>query len=282
MKKGRFFCIVALLAVFCMVSCEKTPDEPVDPYPIDQLTVGTEPQEAVVLIEEFTGVNCVNCPAGHRIANTLMAEHPGRVYAINIHQGPWAPRYRTEFGDSLALQAGIDGWPAATLNRKPYNGSINVHPNSWVAFCEQLLQGSSCANLAARAILDTVARTIRVQVKGYYTASAANSTNLLNVAVLEDSIIGPQSGGPLYNPEQITPDSSYIHTHMLRHLVTGQWGDEVSATTAGSTFEREYTWTVPAQISYFDATMRHFNILVFLAEGHKDIITCTKAELIFL
>ena len=45
-----------------------------------QQFVSTVPQNRNVVIEEFTGINCQNCPDGHRVANSLMATYPGRVW----------------------------------------------------------------------------------------------------------------------------------------------------------------------------------------------------------
>ena len=52
-----------------------------------QQYVSTEPANRNVILEEFTGRNCGYCTDGHRIANELMAAHPGRLWAINIHAG---------------------------------------------------------------------------------------------------------------------------------------------------------------------------------------------------
>lgn len=36
-----------------------------------QTIVSTSPQNKKVILEEFTGVNCVYCPQGHAIANNI-------------------------------------------------------------------------------------------------------------------------------------------------------------------------------------------------------------------
>ena len=55
-----------------------------------QQYVSTEPSNRNVILEEFTGRGCGYCPDGHRIANEIMANNPGRVWAINIHAGGYA------------------------------------------------------------------------------------------------------------------------------------------------------------------------------------------------
>ena len=40
-----------------------------------------------VLIEEFTGRKCINCPIGHIEAKAIEEAYPGRVWSINLHGG---------------------------------------------------------------------------------------------------------------------------------------------------------------------------------------------------
>src|SRR5690606_1909761 len=39
-----------------------------------------------VLIEEFTGASCTNCPAGHTTITNLESQYPDRIIAIAYHK----------------------------------------------------------------------------------------------------------------------------------------------------------------------------------------------------
>ena len=52
-----------------------------------------------------------------------------------------------------------------------------------------------------------------------------------------------------YNPSAILPNGNYNHQHMLRHLLTGQWGDDITNTTTGSFFTNTYTYTIPNDLN---------------------------------
>src|SRR5690348_14133339 len=43
------------------------------------------PETKNVLIEEFTGVRCPNCPQGHVIIANIKAANPGRVVSVSLH-----------------------------------------------------------------------------------------------------------------------------------------------------------------------------------------------------
>ena len=62
-----------------------------------QTFVSTAPSKRNALIEEYTGVNCQYCPLGHKSTDQTVAAFPGRVFAINIHQGTFASQYTTQW-----------------------------------------------------------------------------------------------------------------------------------------------------------------------------------------
>src|SRR5690625_4110708 len=88
-----------------------------------QTLVSTTPQNKKVVLEEFTGINCVFCPDGHTRAQTIKDQNPDDVILVNVHVGPFAnpgsgqPDFRTSFGTALANQSGLTGYPSGTINR---------------------------------------------------------------------------------------------------------------------------------------------------------------------
>ncbi|MBK7172973.1 MAG: Omp28-related outer membrane protein [Bacteroidales bacterium] len=193
-----------------------------------QNLVSTDPQNKNVVLEEYTGIHCQYCPDGHRIAQGIANANPGRVVLMNIHQGSFAvpsgsePDYRTPFGDALAGQTGLTGYPSGTVNRHVFAGSTSTALNrgSWSASADQIMAMVSPVNIGIESSFNEATRELTVNVELYYTASSTVSSNFINVALLQDSLIGPQTGGGMGN--------NYIHMHMLRYFLTGQWGDEVN------------------------------------------------------
>ena len=97
-------------------------------YANSQTFVNTNPENKKVILEEFTGVNCVYCPQGHTIANSIKNANPNNVFLINIHQGSFStpgagqPDFRTTFGNGIAGQTGLTGYPAGSVNRSVFAG----------------------------------------------------------------------------------------------------------------------------------------------------------------
>lgn len=247
-----------------------------------QTFVSTEPSNKNVIIEEYTGINCGYCPSGHQIANGIVEDNPGRVWAINIHQGSFAANtYTTQWGNALANQTGLTGYPSGTVNRHVFSGSNTaLSRGDWAQATSMMLQQSSPVNVAARGTLDFNTRVLTLEVEAYYTASSAVSTNKLNVAVLQNNILGPQSGGSS-NPAQME-GAQYRHMHMLRDLVTGQWGESIDTTSQGTFVSRTYTYTVPASISNEEMVLEDLEVIVFIAEGNQEILSGCKADIQFV
>ena len=243
-----------------------------------QTIVQTTPQNKKVILEEFTGVNCVWCPAGHTIANAIKASNPSNVFLINIHVGGFAtpsagqPDFRTPFGTAIANQSGLVGYPAGTVNREIFPGNAQnggtgtaMSRDKWTATSNQTLNQSSYVNVATTATINATTRLLTVLVEGYYTGASPVASNNLNVAFLQNNTVGPQTGGNQGN--------NYNHQHRLIHMLTGQWGEVITTTTAGTFITRTYTYTIPATYNNIIAEMGQFEIVAFMAEGQQKIIS---------
>lgn len=251
--------------------------------------VSTEPANKNVVIEEYTGINCGYCPDGHKRVREYEAANPGRVFGINIHAGSYAANtYTTQWGNALMNQAQVTGFPSGTINRETFTyyddyygqtvTSMALGRGQFVSCGNEILVQPSFVNVAAQATIDATARVMTVNVEAYYTADAETASNKLNVVLVQDSIIGPQSGAS-GNPSQVTSDGQYIHMSMLRDMITGQWGDDITAPEgstvipAGTLIQRTYTYNIPGSISNELVKLGHLRLIVFVAKDTKEIYT---------
>lgn len=244
-----------------------------------QVLVSTQPSYKNAILEEFTGIHCTYCPEGHAIAQSILDANPGRAFTIAIHQGSFAvpsagePDYRTPFGDAIAGQTGLTGYPSGTVNRHVFAGTTTaLGRGSWAAACDQIMKEISPVNIGISSEYDAAIRTLTVTVELYYTANATAGTNYINVALTQDSIYGPQTGGGA--------GSNYRHMHMLRTLITGQWGDPVTTTTAGSLVTRTYTLVVPEAYTNVPAVVENMKVVAFVTRDHQEVYTGDQVKAI--
>ena len=92
----------------------------------DSTPITQTQNELAILIEDFTGWNCPNCPEGTSILNSLKETYGERLVVSAVHQGSFAkPKaennnldLRTPYGDELGSKFGLSYWPNAVINRK--------------------------------------------------------------------------------------------------------------------------------------------------------------------
>ena len=252
-----------------------------------QTFVSTTPENKNVVLEEFTGISCTYCPDGHRIANDIYNNNPTDVVLINIHTGGYAsPQgpgtdFNTMFGSAIAAQSNLSGYPAGTVNRRVFaglgqNGGTAMSRGNWQSASSQILNEPSYVNVAAQANLDISTRQLSVTVEAYYTGSSPVNTNKLNVALMQNNVEGPQTGAS-YNPTAILPNGNYNHQHMLRHMLTGQWGDDITNTSTGSFFTNTYTYTIPNDLNGVAFDLFNLEVAVFLTETQQNVVTGNMA-----
>ncbi len=253
--------IVLTLCVFSMVG---------------QTIVNTSVENRKVILEEFTGIHCVFCPQGHVIAQGIKNANEGNVFIVNIHQGNFAvpsgsqPDFRTPFGDAIAGQSGLTGYPAGTVNRHRFPGheqgsGTAMSRGSWGTAATQIMAEESYANVAVEASIDVLNSEIVVHVEAYYTGDSPENTNLLNVMLLQNNTLGPQTGGNMGN--------NYVHQHRLIDMITGQWGVTINNTTAGSFIDETYTFPIPANYNNVPVVLADIEVVAFITETHQEIVS---------
>lgn len=226
--------------------------------------VSTSPETRTVVVEEYTGVRCTFCPDGHRRAQAFQDANPGKVILINIHTGSFAtpatgwPDFTNAWGAALASKAGMGqpstGYPGGSVSRNTFAGNATVASYKMAKGDQWTLLNrggwwngsaspagdvvkvmSAPVNVGVKVTLDEAARKITVMVELYATATVGSAK--LNVALLEDNVVGRQIDAGVTK-------NDYVHKHMMRDMLTGQWGEAVELPAAGAKVVKTFTYTV--------------------------------------
>jgi hypothetical protein len=256
-------------------------------YSYSQTFVSTTPENRKAILEEYTGVNCVFCPQGHAIANSIVNANPNNAFIINIHQGGFStpsagqPDFRTSFGNAIVqqsynpAQSGF-GYPAGSMNRNVFSG-LSIHAgytamfrNNWANSASQIVNQSSYVNVGVQGVINAQTRELTVTVEVYYTGNSPVSTNKLNIALLQNNTLGPQTGGNMGN--------NYNHMHRLVHMITGQWGVDITSTSTGSFYTQSFTYTIPESYNSVPAEIGEMELVAFVAETQQKIISGNGAK----
>ncbi|MCE3229845.1 MAG: outer membrane protein Omp28 [Bacteroidetes bacterium] len=190
-----------------------------------------------VLIEDYTGHQCGNCPNAAKVAESLHEKYGDKVVIIAVHAG-FFTKLNSEFPTSYTCQAGNDwdsqnggfgvsaaGNPNGMINRKNYNETGLIQKETkWAASVSQAAQDIEFCDLTLSTSYDETSRKLTTNVKTKFRRSYPNNTKLC-VVFTEDSIIGPQKDYTK-NPDVV---HHYEFMHMLRGSINGSWGANLKA-----------------------------------------------------
>ena len=192
--------------------------------------------DKVVLIEDFTGMNCINCPNAaeeiKQIQNTYGAD---KVIAVAVHgempglSGPLANALGTEYYNHW----GVETLPIGMVDRQ----GLQNYP-SWMAKVNERLtaQVVPLSLSLENSFFNAEGTSLFVEVDAL---ASAELDAKLQVWITESNIESFQK----------MPDGSfnfnYVHNHVLRDAVNGAWGDPITL-EAGVKQTVTYAYELPA------------------------------------
>ena len=230
--------LLPLLALLLLVGCDavERPDRwREDPTPI-------VPRRNVLLVD-FTGQRCSNCPAAADLLHSLTAGPAGaRIIAVSVHGGALAlstdasPRgLASPDARRLTDEARVSSWPQGTVDR-PVGGTL-LRPSAWNAALAERLALAADADAAAQQSLVADAhvalatRTLSYTLRPRHLTDAAGQADAetyLHLWLVEDSITAPQTLA------DGTERADYLHRHVLRLDLTGPSAHRLAAPRPGS------------------------------------------------
>lgn len=180
-----------------------------------------------VLLEDFTGQNCVNCPAAAEIAAGMQKIYKDQLVVVGIHAGPFSlPKLKSEAGTAYQKQFYPDlsaPYPAGMIDRANLDGNpvtVSSNPSNWKTYIFNRAQDRGIAqvdlNLTSQYNEAENSFTVTSRIRGISDLP----TLKLQIWITESHIIAPQKNGS----ETIR---DYEHNHVLRDAVNGIWGEEI-------------------------------------------------------
>ena len=214
-------------------------------------TLTTDPHN--VLVEEFTGQACSNCPAAHQHLDDIAALYPaGRVNIIGLYinglpQTNPPSGYIYDFRDPSATLIGKNIYgngialPEGGVDRVPVGGQILLYSNDWAAAVSSRITTPDSLNLAVSSTYNTTTLKATITVTVTYTQNVSTKQNL-SVVVVEDSMVDLQEF-----PDSV--HSGYHFNDIFRDMVSMSIpsGDPVLDTlpskAKGLVFRHSYSYT---------------------------------------
>lgn len=254
MSKKSLFIYLFSAVVFSVISCEEEP--PYINYEPTKVTFETtyveinipQPQLRQVVLEDISGVRCVNCPDAAVIIENIKSAYPGRVNSVTVH--PNTPSldvftrpitkagheskqdFRTQIGGEILNKLGIPGsLPSGYVNRKLFPGKQYRYTDrtEWTNLCISEMDSIPKVHIVASGLVSgnegvvDVTLTFLDNLWGDY---------YMSIMLLEDSIIDVQESQDGTTIDYI---NDYEHQHILRDVFTPLSGEKLNNITVAGT-----------------------------------------------
>jgi thiol-disulfide isomerase/thioredoxin len=240
-------CMAALASCDIIDNPVQTPDGPIDT---------TSKVKQNVLIEDYTGHTCGNCPAAAEVATQLQETYSDeRVIVVAVHAGNFAKPaagyetdYRCPAGNELdaTFRNSAAGNPNGLVNRTTTSGKFILYKEDWAPVTAQELEKKPKLDLGATSTWDSTSKTVDVAVDVNYLEDGT-ADYYLCAWIIENGMIGDQTDYRAGSDE-----ASHIHdykfNHVLRTSIGGTWGVQLSTTDvpANTKILKSLSYTFPA------------------------------------
>jgi len=243
-----------------------------------------------ILIEDFTGHNCMFCPAAATVAHQLHIDNPNRVFVSSIHASPTGitsfqavktslpDTYPIDFtnSDGLALGKFFGGMSGSGFVGNPSVGGSRIKLEDG----EFYYNAGNLASEVNKALVSDLKVSIKSHLnyypstKGVFLHTAVNildnqllASNLGTVVVVQqDSLIAPQNVSGVHKED-------YVHRDIHRyHVNNSTWGvtlrDEFKKDNDNDTYFFDYSFVLSNALSMdkngvYQAENMHLLIYVY-------------------
>ncbi len=243
--------IKSLLFTFASVAILTACDKIDEPFlkPSGQ-TGGDDTTKVVkkILLEDFTGHKCTNCPAAAIIAKNLVAQYPDRIITIGVHAGYFAKadqlgdftaNYSNTTSEELNTFYGVESNPAGLINRIASDGQVVFGKDQWETLVNLELAKEAEMSITLKTTYNESTRSLNIIAD---VKALTDLSGLYNIvfAVIEDSLQSPQKNVDAFAGN--TPIIyDYVHMHVLRGNLNGTFGSELNDSdgiTSGSVISK--------------------------------------------
>jgi len=190
-----------------------------------------------VLLEDYTGHTCVNCPRAAVIAHDLKEDYGDQLVVMAVHAGGFAKAFtagdftydfQTTAGTAWDTEFGISavGNPNGMINRRKINNTFVISPSAWSGAVAEMVAETPMLDIQVINEYAPGDDKLCTHVQTQFLQTIDKNLKLI-VALTEDSIVAPQKNNdPTVG---VTPEIiNYVHMHVLRGTITSTWGSSVA------------------------------------------------------
>lgn len=265
-----FAVLITSLFIWAIQSCKEVLPGRVAIVSVDSTyTIASLPpaQSRVVLLEEYTGASCVNCPDGHRIVKEILTQFGSKVAAIGLHPKGnvlakpveiGGPDFTTEEAKLIGNTFMVSSLPSGTIDRKQFDGSIVQGRFELKQRVESVINSDVKVNVKSRVYFDDKAGKSVLEIECTILEDIAEDLNF-SIMLIENKLDAPQKSGSIV----LDP---YEHEHVLRKMLTNALGNALKkATEDGGGYKKGRVFLKRIELEDFSLTKYKVDNLYFVS-----------------
>lgn len=237
--------IAILFIAFLVESCDKVPSRipPVKPdcvldSSVVVINTNTSSNLRKVLLEDYTGHRCGNCPPAIEQVDVLIKKYPRLIVVANhvteTYAAPLTTKYKKDLRDPASkdwdenfFKISNNGLPVGSVNRKLVTSSSYRMPYAdWDQNIAIEMAKPQTVKLNVTTYYDTDQKILNVKVLSTFKAAMAFNVNITMLLTM-DSLIsdqtdyGPPAGAVVIDNDR-RPD--FVFDHFMVKSLNGTWG----------------------------------------------------------
>lgn len=183
-----------------------------------------EPTGKTVLLHDYTGVKCVNCPAAANIAHELQESSGGHLIVMSVHAGYQAqpsggfPDFLTDEGTEWYNNNNSN--PLGSVNRVMLLSGYTLQASAWTDAVAEAFEEPQQIEIRITNDYDPATRQLTATIDAM-ELEQLDGNLMVTVCLIEDNIVG----------KQVTPTGlmqDYVHRHVFRGTFNGAYGEELA------------------------------------------------------
>ena len=227
-----------------------------------------------VLLEDYTGHKCTNCPSANQTASNIAAANPGRVIVTSIHASSSGGFQATDAGHPIDFtpdagdtyvneMPGFFGNPSGTVNRRAMGveESVWYFDFQWASEVANELAQENKVNLQ-------VGTNYYPETNGLFIHTYTELKSPLNenyrmvISLLRKEVIAPQS------LNDGTVDEEYEHHEVLSSTINGAWGTALRLDTmeVNEAVQHHFSYSLPDPIQEPTYQVQNLKLLVYVLD----------------
>ena len=237
-------------------------------------------QDRIVMVEEFTGASCVNCPAGHATLKAIESANVNRVISYGLHFGPLAepvhsdgPKFIIPEADQISTFFGVSAMPNALIDRIKPSGTYVFGRTAWSTTVNNRLSVPAKANIktsvAFNQSLNKYVLSLEIELLDEISDNLSYT-----IALVENNIVAPQLSGS-------NIIENYNHAMVARKFITSALGNSlpkpsgITSYLPGRTYKKEIPLDLDSKWK-----IENLHIISFVAnEASREILQANEVHL---